>query len=84
MRELAKYLLQNAYIDFDGGITIERVRQLLRDDESREARALLAKLIEDKGIEDLLVTLADCLKEYIPSGISEDAVREQLVTYSES
>jgi hypothetical protein len=84
VRELARYLIQNAYIDFDGGITLDQIRQYLREDDSREARTLLAKLIEDNGVEDLLLTLADCLKEYIPTGISEEAVREQLVTYSES
>jgi hypothetical protein len=31
------------------------------------ARALLSKLIEDAGVEDLMVTVADCLKEYIRS-----------------
>lgn len=84
MRELAKYLLQHAYIDFQGGITIDQVRQYLRDDESREARTLLSKLIEDRGVDDLMVTIADCLKEYIRSGINEDVIREQLLVYSES
>jgi hypothetical protein len=45
---------------------------------------LLSKLIEDKGVDDLLVTVADCLREYIRSGISEDTIREQLSLYSES
>lgn len=84
MRELARYLIQNAYIDFDGGITIDKVRQFLREDETRESKALLSKLIEDKGIDDLLVTLADCLREYIGVGVTDDVVREQLITYSES
>ena len=56
----------------------------LGDDDSREARTLLAKLIEDKGIDDMLVTVADCLKEYIPQGVSEEVIRAQLFTYSES
>ena len=84
MRELARYLLSNIYLDFEGSITIEQVRQFLREDDSREARVLLSKLIEDKGVDELLVTVADCLKEYIASGISEDNVREQLNLYSES
>lgn len=84
MNELARYLLENAYIDFQGGITLEQVRQYLREDDSREARALLSKLIEDKGVDDLMVTIADCLKEYIRSGINEEIIREQLMTYSES
>lgn len=84
MKELARYLLENAYIDFQGGITIDQVRQFLRDDDSREARTLLSKLIEDAGVDDLMVTIADCLKEYIRSGINEEIIRDQLVTYSES
>jgi hypothetical protein len=84
VKELARFLLQNAQIDFSGEITIEQVRQFLRDDDSREARALLARLIEDKGVDDMLVTVADCLKEYIPDGISEETVRAQLAVYGES
>ena len=84
MNELARYLLENAYIDFQGGITIEEVRKFLRDEDSRESRALLSKLIEDDGVDDLMVTIADCLKEYIRTGINEDTVRGQLITYSES
>jgi hypothetical protein len=45
---------------------------------------LLSRLIEDKGVEDFLIVVADCLKESIRSGISEDIIREQLTTYSES
>lgn len=83
MRELARFLLRNAQIDFTG-VTIEEVRQFLREEDSREARSLLAKLIEDKGIEDMLVTVADCLKDHLPTGITEEVLREQLRTYSES
>jgi hypothetical protein len=84
VNELARYLVDNAYIDFQGGITIDQVRQFLRDEDSREARALLSKLIEDKGVDELMLTIADCLKDHIRSGINEDVVRAQLVTYSES
>ena len=31
-----------------------------------------------------MVTIADCLKEYIRTGITEDIVKAQLVTYSDS
>lgn len=84
MRELVRYLLEHAVIDFQGDIAIDQVRQFLRDDDSREARQLLSKLIEDKGIDDLLITIADCLKEYIRVGVTEDVLREQLSVYSES
>ena len=84
MNELARYLMENAYIDFQGGITIEEVRKFLRDEDSRESRALLSRLIEDNGLDDLMVTIADCLKEYMRTGINEDIVRAQLTSYSDS
>lgn len=84
MRELARYLFEHVYIDFEGGISIEQVRELLRKEDSREARALLSKLIEDKGVDDLLLVVADCLKDHITRGISEETIRQQLSTYSES
>jgi len=84
VNELARYLVENAYIDFQGGITIEEVRKFLRDEDSRESRALLSKLIEDKGVDELMLTIADCLKEFIRTGINEEIVRQQLAIYSES
>jgi hypothetical protein len=84
VNELARYLMEHAYIDFQGGISIEEVRKFLRDEDSRESRALLSKLIEDAGVDDLMVTIADCLKEYIRTGITEETVRAQLMTYSDS
>ncbi len=84
MKDLVRYLLENMYLDFQGEISLDTVRQLLRGDESREARAVLAKLIEDKGVDDLLLTLADCLKDHIRTGVNEQVVREQLALYAES
>ena len=84
MKDLVKYLAENLRLDFPGEVTIEQVRAFLREDDSRESRSLLAKLIEDKGIDDLLLTLADCLQEHIRSGITDDTIREQLVMYSDS
>lgn len=84
MKELVKYLLDNLYLDFQGDINIETVRGFLREDDGREARALLAKLIEEKGVDDMLITLADCLREHVLASLSEKTVREQLATYAES
>jgi hypothetical protein len=72
------------YLDFQGEISIEQVRQYLRGDNSKEAKALLQKLIEDKGVDDLLLALADVLKEHLRSGINEQVVRQELTTYSDS
>jgi Mn-containing catalase len=84
VKELIKYLLDNMYIDFQGEITLDTVRNFLREDDGRDARQLLSKLIEEKGVDDMLLTLADCLKEHIQSGINERVIREQISTYSES
>lgn len=84
MKQLIKYLLDNLYLDFQGEITLDTVRGFLLEDDGREARQLLSKLIEEKGVDDLLITLADCLKENIQSGITENVIHEQLSTYSES
>jgi hypothetical protein len=84
VKELVRYLLDNLYLDFQGEISLDGVRQFLRGDDSREAKALLQKLIEDKGVDDLLITLADVLKEHLRTGVNEQVVREQLSMYSES
>jgi len=84
VKELVRYLLENMYVDFQGEISLDQVRQFLRGDDSRESKALLQKLIEDKGVDDLLITLADVLKESIRTGINEQVVKEQLVMYSDS
>jgi len=84
VKELARYLLSNLQLDFSGHITIEQVREFLREDDSREARVLLSKLIEDKGVDELLVVVADCLKDHITVGITDEVIRDQLNTYAES
>ena len=38
----------------------------------------------DGGVDDMLVVLADCLKDFIRQGIQEETVREQLHLYVES
>ncbi len=84
MKELVRYLMENLYLDFQGDISVEKVREFLREDDSRDARQLLSKIIEEKGVDDLLITLADCLKESIRTGVTEDTIRDQLSLYSES
>ena len=84
MKELIRYLLDNMYLDFQGEISLETVRAFLREEDSKDARQLLAKLIEDKGVDEMLITLADCLKEHLSSGINDKTVKEQLMLYAES
>jgi len=84
VNELIEYLLSNLQLDFSGDVSAEQIRQFLRDDDGREARRILAKLIEENSEEDLLLTLADCLKEHIRTGITTDRVRDQLNLYADS
>lgn len=84
MNALIKYLLDNLMLDFQGDLTMEMIRDFLRNDQSRDSTALLDKLTKDRGTSDMMITLADCLKEYLRTGINEDVVREQLRMYTES
>src|SRR5262249_44940018 len=84
VKELVRYLLDNLYVDFQGEISLDTVRQFLRGDDSREAKQLLQKLIEDKGVDDLLITLADVLKDHVRTGVNDQVMKEQLVMYAES
>lgn len=84
MKQLIAYLLDNMILDFQGNLTLEMVREFLRDDDSRESRALLSKLVEDRGVSDMMITLADCLQDTIKTAINEEVVREQIRTYAES
>ena len=84
MKQLIQYLLENLILDFQGDLTLDMVRDFLRDDESREGRALLGKLVEDRGVSDMMITLADCLQAYLKTGINDETLREQIRTYAES
>jgi hypothetical protein len=84
VKQLIAYLLENMILDFQGNLTLEMVREFLRDDESRESRLLLSKLVEDRGVSDMMITLADCLQDALRSAITEETVREQIRTYAES
>lgn len=84
MNRLIEYLRQNILIDFQGDLSVAKVRELLAGDESRDAKALLTKLVADRKVEDMLVVLADCLTESIQQALTDDIMREQLRMYSES
>ncbi|HTM45003.1 MAG TPA: hypothetical protein VL137_08620 [Polyangiaceae bacterium] len=84
MSELVRYLMSNMYLDFQGEITVDKVREFLRQDDSREARKVLAKILEEEGVDDMLLTLADCLREHIVSGVNEKVMRDQLNLYADS
>ena len=84
MKDLVRFLIANIQIDFQGDITLDQVRELLRKDDTHEARILLTKLNQEGSIEDFLLTMADVLKPHVAAALSEQVVREEIVQYSEA
>lgn len=84
VNRLIDYLRQNILIDFQGDLSVAKVRELLAGDDTRDAKAILTKLVADRKVEDMLVVLADCLTEVVQKALTDDVMREQLRTYSES
>ena len=78
------YLRQHLMIDFQGDLTVARVRELLAGDDSRDAKALMAKLVAENSVEDMMLVLADCLLEHVQRLLTDDVVREQIRMYAES
>lgn len=71
-------------IDFQGDLTVGKVRELLAGDDSRDAKQLLSKLVVEKKVEDMMLVLADCLLEPVQTALTDDVMREQIRMYSES
>ena len=84
MKQLIAYLLDHAMLDFSGDLTLDMVRDFLRDDDSPEGRSLINKVSQDQGVNDMVVTMADCLQEYLRTGLNETVVLDQLKLYTES
>ena len=84
MNRLIDYLRQNLLIDFQGDLSVGKVRELLAGDDSRDAKQLLAKLDGDKKVEDFVLVLADSLLESVQKSLTDDVMRDQIRTYSDS
>jgi hypothetical protein len=84
VHQLIDYLRQHLMIDFQGDLTVARVRELLAGDDSRDAKALMAKLVAMNSVDDMMLVLADCLVEHVQRSLSDDVVREQIRMYAES
>jgi hypothetical protein len=84
VKQLIAFLLDHAMLDFSGELTIEMVKDFLRDEETPEARSLLNKIMQDGGVEEMQVTLADCLQDALRTGLTESVIVEQLKLYAES
>lgn len=84
MNRLIEYLRQNLMIDFQGDLSVAKVRELLAGDDSRDAKQILSKLTAERNVEDMMLVLADCLLEPVQKSLGDDVMREQLRMYSES
>ncbi|MEZ4404057.1 MAG: hypothetical protein R3B06_28810 [Kofleriaceae bacterium] len=84
MQRLVAYLRENVFVDFQGNLDLEKVRELLAGDDSRDSRALLNRLTRDGGTDDMMVTLADCLLEVVQAALTDDVIREQMRMYIEA
>jgi len=84
MNRLVAYLREQVFVDFQGELSTEKVRELLAGDESRDAKVLLARLTRDGGTNDMMVALADCLLEVVQKALSDEVMKEQLRAYIEA
>lgn len=84
VNRLIAYLRENLMLDFQGDLTVERVRELLAGDDSRDARNLLAKLVSEGKVEDMLLVLTDVLLEVVQNALTDEVMREQLRMYTDS
>lgn len=84
MNELIAYFRANLILDFQGDLNPEMIREMLKDDESRDAKQILAKVVADGGVSELMLVLADCLLEPVQRMLTDEIMRENLRMYSES
>ena len=84
MNRLVAYLRDHVFVDFQGDLTIEKVRELLAGDESRDAKNLLSRLTRDGHTNDMMVALADCLLEVVQNALTDEVMREQIRAYTEA
>ncbi len=84
VQRLVAYLRENVFIDFQGDLDVDKVRELLAGDDSRDARALLALLTREGGTSNMMVTLADCLLEVVQAALTDDVLRGQVRAYIEA
>ncbi len=84
MNRLIAYLRENLMLDFQGDLTVEKVRELLAGDDSRDARNVLNKVVTEGKVEDMLLVLTDVLLEVVQNALTDEVMREQLRMYSDA
>lgn len=83
MNELCQFLITKIILDFDTDVDHERLMGFLEDDTSEDGLALKARLTPEK-LDDFLIVLSDCLREYIRTGIDEARVAEQIKLFTDA
>lgn len=83
VQRLMAHLRNQIFLDFQGDLDVEKVRELLAGDDSRDAKQLIARLTRDGGTNEMMVTLADCLLEVVQSALTDDIIRDQVRSYIE-
>lgn len=84
VNRLIEYLRQHLIIDFQGDLTVGKVRELVAGDDSRDTKALMAKLVAENKVDDMFLVLADCLLEHVQRSLTDEVMREQIRMYAES
>lgn len=84
MKELIAYLRENLILDFQGELDLEMVREFLKTDDSREAKAVMSKVVADGGADELMLVLADVLLDTVRAALTDDVLRKNLQAYAES
>ena len=84
MNQLATYLLEHLIIDFQGDLDLDTIKGFLKEDSSAAAKDLVKRIARDGGVDDMVIALADCLRESIRTGINEPEVVEQIRLYADS
>jgi len=84
MNRLVAYLRDHVFVDFQGDLSLDKVRELLAGDEGREAKALLSRLTRDGGSNDMMVALADCLLDVVQAALTDEVMKEQIRAYIEA
>jgi hypothetical protein len=83
VQRLMAYLRNQIFLDFQGDLDVEKVRELLAGDDSRDAKQLIARLTRDGGTDEMMITLADCLIEVVQTALTEEVIRDQVRSYIE-
>jgi len=84
VNQLIQYMLEHMILDFEGELNQETVQRLLKNDNSPLSRDLRTKLGKDEDVNEFLVVVADCLREYIRSGVTPERVKEQIQYFVEA